>query len=522
MDSAERSSGAFTPRLPTTLSYGYYQINLWANDTKYHTSYASSYIYLGPISAYVYTDKSSYVIGEPCIVHVHAYVSGYYTDGAVNNASVVVSLVDSNGNVLNRSGMLKTDRNGDCTFVFSLSNLEEGTYTISTNVSYPRNKAEYVVVNDTINVREYMGMEVYVSTDKSQYCCGEEMKVYYVAYSNGTVVRSNATYIIYNPNVIEGYGVLAMGLDSSGEITYTIPDDYSGEIRVRVEVSDGRGGFVSKEATAYVVQGRVVVNADKTYYQAGDHVVFRYEVVGLENYSVLYSLVCDDEEVKRGMATDSEIPWDVPTDAAPERCTLYVYAYSNGRMVGGQCTVCRQNYRLFIWVDKRTYKPGSVINLHYRIERTEGAPEIAFPTTLTVTLNSGMSETYTISSYDGVVSYHVPANMPDGRYVIGASITGADNVGVYAQSVIEVKKGVNWFLVAIILLFILVIISLLQSFGILKNLERIKGRLPHIPRKRKPTFGRRISRLGRRYYTPPREWQPPEELEEMEESEQEI
>jgi hypothetical protein len=331
-------------------------------------------------------------------------------------------------------------------------------------------------------VRDAAALTLELQFDRNEYQAGDVVTVTALPAGQGTATLTyifqvrDTTSDFCTPAFPDG-PLLGTSTQASATFTYTIGQNFNGNICFRVTVDDGQGNQVTSAREFNVVFGWLLVNADRREYSAGDAITVTWELVSnrIDRAQATYFYEVRDSNfnlVTSGTAV-SNFRFDVP--AAPSSWyTFTVTATEAGRSVSGSLTLNElSGFFLTITFDRSSYAPGDTMRVHYRISSRSTASILPNTFYLTYGLLNGPSRTTATGNEEGDLSYVVPQGIDEGDELFAISEA---NTGTQTIEVISVRGGLSlWFgtvgdvpwIVVLILLWLVIMTLLIWRAGVL-------------------------------------------------------
>lgn len=438
-------SGDFWFEIPEEATSSYPSdiiITAWANDTDDHSDRIDEYIYVRNIDAYFSLDSDQYIPGQTMYVDVGAAVN----EEPLENADVDVEIfeVGTGTPLSDYTTQASTDESGRVVIPIELSStIESGFYKVSVNVtkynSWDAPPEETFEVIDESKI-----LHVHLEKDKDgDYYPGDQLMVSYVITHLGEDVTEQATvrYRIESSNGV----TYDYDFASDGSIVFDIPSDWTKNSDITVSV----WANIDNEIIGYgeldvdVSSGKVIMNADPQYYQAGETITFSYELVGIDDYqSISYKVTdrAEQEVIETGTPSGGQFSFQVPSLPLDSYKGIIDVVTNNGALVSNQLQVNRYGeYNLQIEIltpsdyQNDVYAPGQEIDVQYTFT-TSGDAEV--PEILILTYNFENGLVYTLQTTEFQDTFTV--EVPDGEGT--QSLFVNDNFGNFAMEQIDVTR----------------------------------------------------------------------------------
>jgi hypothetical protein len=427
------SSGTYGFTIPDDIAlYSDIDMTFWANESDERSSESGLWFTIGTISADLNVDERPYIPGDSVGVEVEAWIGddwGWYDRLVGAEVDITVS---KNGTVISAysaSGLI-TDVTGIVLYEFDLSTgATKGTYIVTATVS----KLGYEVVRMASFDVEWEG-ELTVTFDKDYYYSGQTATFSFkVVWNAEELDASSVFYMVYND-----YGMVATGNTSSGEGSYSIDDNYVGEIYVEaVTVLDGY--FLYGGDSIEVYMAHIVIYATDEYYRAGDTIQYTYQMVTeIANATISYTVTDDDGiRVAEGdlpFALEGTVDFVVPLVEPSGSYEIRITVDDGlGHVVSDTATASLYaEYEIQIWAESsagftsRAFEPGATIVFGYSITNI-GAAHLDVYRIMFLASYEYIYHNMLVSSPTGTFEIEVPETVGDGTYSMSAHINDPVN-----------------------------------------------------------------------------------------------
>lgn len=445
--SGSSTSGQFSFTVPEKATNNFYDniyLDAWANDTDDHTDNIFIILDIEDIYAWFTVDSTgsppSYVPGQTVFVEVHSSVG----NDPLENGDVVIKLLKDGSVLTQYTDRVVTDQEGYVAIPIELSaSINPGLYDIRVNVT--KYDSWYQPPDTTIKViDESKVLHVHLEKDKDgDYYPGDRLTVTYTITHLGEDVTNQATvkYMIRSSNGV----VYDYDFASGGSIDFDIQSDWTKNSDIEISV----WASLDNEITGYgeldvdVSSGKILMNADPEYYQAGETVTFEYELMGINNPQSISYKVTDgamDEVIQTGTPSGGQFTFNVPSLPLDSYVGVVEVITSNGALVSNQLQVNRYGeYNLQIEIltpsdyQNDVYAPGQEIDVQYTFT-TSGDAEVPEILILSYNFENGLVYTLQTTEFQGTFTVEVP----DGEGT--QSLFVNDNFGNFAMEQIDVTK----------------------------------------------------------------------------------
>lgn len=376
------------------------------------------------------------------------------------------------------SGM-RTDAHGDLRYLFQLRpGIADGsTFEVRANATHSNQIWRWGAV-DTFTVRDAAASTLELEFNRNEYQAGDTVEVKAVPSGYGT---ASLIYIFEVRDVTGsfcgafGMPLLAISTQTLDTYSYTIDDNFAGQVCFIVTVDDGQGSQDTRMRAFNVVFGWLLVNADRQEYGPGDRITVTWELVSIRIVQPRYFYEVLDAAgnlVTSGLAASS-FRFTVPTTAPSEWYTFRVTATEEGRAVSGSILVReRTGFFLTLTFDRSSYSAGDTIRAHYKISPRSTSSILPNTFVLSYGLLNGPSRTTSSPDREGDVTYVVPGGIDEGDQLFLAqeSNTGAmviEVISIRGLTVAFATLGDVPVLLIVLLLWLVVITLLLWRKGVL-------------------------------------------------------
>ncbi len=405
---SKNSLDTFEIAIPDDTELGYAQIRIWANETNgKHSDYQTLTVYIGKLNIYLETDRYYYAPGDFVIITVTTEASPDYYYGSespVDNANIELSFSKQNAKTGKfeqitsyAQANLFTDANGQVEHIMILGDeLKEGMYKIEASVT--KKGVEIASEDSTKSIFIHVGnriaqMALELQTDKQYYRPGDTALVNYeIAYMDTGKGVKNAIidYTIYfesvsnDENVYIGVGRFN-SKDANGSFEFVIPDNFNGELELKVTVTNETGGTTTTYETIMVNFAAIILNVNKLEFEPGDTILVDYELSKHSSQIEFYYKVTYNyyeyyyyEENPENLLTEKHFKttepkgkfnFSIPEVGAGDNYKITMYALDTlGHYTENYVIITRRSgYTLSTGLDKKEYKPGEYVTVQYEI-----------------------------------------------------------------------------------------------------------------------------------------------------------
>lgn len=448
---------------------GLYNLFIWLNDTQSgtpsHYARDRDSFNVGTLSVSVSTDATSYTPGDTVMVSVRVDILGTSVPGA----DVDIEVYEEGSEVSEyEASNLITDVNGEVSHFFTLAtDISDGTnFEVKAVVQLIdvtiEESTTFVVKEVTVGV-----LSVNLEFDKNIYLSGDAMQATANVQTSGTTTQD----VIYQFKIEKAAWpsiLLDQEVTSNNKITYNIPDDFQGSLRVSVIAKNSEGFSDTDQNTVQVEYGYMLVDADKEEYNAGDtiRVDFELKTNVMTSPEFFYAVETGTVTVETGPAGTDHFTFEVGA-VPPDSYVFVVYAVDDGRLAEGQDTSrLVSGFILQIELNQISYSPGDTITIDYEV-KARGTSHLPGTFSLSYGIDGAPFYHHQTDEAKGTVTYEIPKNVNEGNQIFMMQDT---STGAFAVETIYVKSGANplWWaqladipLIVIIVLIWLVIVTYL-------------------------------------------------------------
>ncbi len=425
------SGGVLNTLIPASAQFrSSVYITLKAVDRYGHS--ASTIVVLGVnhLGSDVFTSSLSYTPGEPVLVTVYAYVSGFrnFPSSPVAGASVYanISFLGTQLASYSQKG-LTTDAQGQASFVIIFpSNASPGTYTVNASIgAYSWNSVSTASFDLIRSVAQYT---LIVVPSQVEYVSGSQFSAAWQLVTNGTAVSgATASYSA----TINGGAIMA-GTSSTGTIAFQIPQGQWGSMDISLSAADAAGNRASTTVVVQVMEAMLILNTGGNSYGPSQKVQVSYYVLGSGFSSPEYYYTITDgagNAVMSGSTLKTSFVFTVPkTPSFSYSIDVTAANSTSGRTVSTTNSIYLQTgFQLFFTVSSSsfvtgTYTSGQQVKVYYHISTYQmSSSSPVYTIQIEVAGFPSSSVTYTVTSSSGVLQYTIPANLGNGNYILGVS-----------------------------------------------------------------------------------------------------
>jgi hypothetical protein len=480
VNDADDAVGTFSFDLGTGIATGWYTVHFWLNDSDSgapdHVTYITDNFEVEDLEVDVDLDKfpAVYAPGESVRVTVYVDIDGERVAGAE-----VDIIVREEGDVVSAYGAsdLLTKSDGTVTHIFTLeTNIADDTeFEVEAEV-----RLEDVTVSDIVLFiveEEAIGdLEVTLKFDKHIYVTGETITATAEVQTSGTST-ADISYRFWIRHDWSGGDLIYWTIQTSNELQWTIPDEFSGDLWFRVDAKNSEGYEDWDSDGVDVVYGHLLVDADKKEYEAGDMITVSFELVTnvMTNPEFFYTVLATGLPIESGPAGTEDFTFEVPAIPA-DWYTFVVRAIDEGYDVQGQDTSrILAGFFMTFSFDKEAYSPGDTMTVTYEI-KARGISTLPGTFEIDYGLMNGPMYSKQTTSAKGTLKYKIPEGINEGHQLFGVS----EGSTASAVESVYVMSGLNPFewtragdmplmeillLIFIIILFALVIRLMRQRGG---------------------------------------------------------
>ncbi|MCJ2512543.1 MAG: hypothetical protein LN409_04230, partial [Candidatus Thermoplasmatota archaeon] len=462
--------GTFSFDLGTGTSPGWFTVYFWLNDTDSatpdHTIPLTEIFEVEALDVNVALDKAPpavYAPEESVRVDVTVRIDGERVAGAE-----VDIIVREEGDVVNAYGAddLLTKTDGTVTHIFTLAaNIDDETeFEVEAEV-----RLEDVTVSDivlfTVEEEAIGDLEVTLKFDKNIYLTGETITATAEVQTSGTTT-ADVNYRFWIRNGWWG-DLIDWTIQTSNELQWVIPDDFSGTLYFRVDAKNSEGYEDWDSDSVQVVYGHLLVDADKKEYEAGDTITVSFELVTnvMTNPDFFYTVEAAGLPIKSGPAGTDDFTFEIPAIPAGNY-RFVVTAIDEGYEVAGSDTSrLLAGFFMSFEFDKEAYSPGDTMTITYEI-KARGDSTLPGTFTISYGLMNGPVYSKQTTNAKGTLKYKIPDGIDEGHQLF--SVTDGGTAGAYES--VYVRSGLNPFewakladmpLISMILLILVIILFVL-------------------------------------------------------------
>ena len=317
---------------------------------------------------------------------------------------------------------LKTDTHGNVRHVFQLAaSIQDGTQFLLRADGVFENGPS-ATGSDTFTVNSAAGMTIVLTFDKSQYISGDTvtMKID-VSGSAGPFTYISEARDFPGGNLLGRDNTVSAATSSSW--AFQIPTTFDGSITFYGTADDGQGNRRTDSRTFTVLLGILVVNLDRTEYDAGNTVTATYALTPgvLANPTYFYEILDTSQFpsilVKSGVATGGTVSYQVPS--VPSSSYMFrITATEAGRALAGSAsTYLVSGVLLSISLDRASYNPGETMRITYQLT-PRGRTRLPSSFVFLIGMPGAPTKTVQTTSDRGDLTYTIPAGANTGQVFI--------------------------------------------------------------------------------------------------------
>ncbi|MFO8109452.1 MAG: hypothetical protein R6U17_02875 [Thermoplasmata archaeon] len=421
-------------------------ITMWANDTAegYEDTFTLAK-YCGRVEAHMELNKYTYLQGENVYIDVRTFARAMGVQSATGPMDVEVSLIRDGETVTGYTYNLATDEFGQVSHYINMSqDLETGIYSIVVNATWEDQwdvkETEFELIDES------QRLIVHLESDRgSAYYPGETVNVsYWITHVGDIVDHANVRYKVYSEE-----GVYGSGFGNDGFINFQIPDDFSQDLNLWLEVIAAVDQDITGTSTIDipVSLGRIFLNPSQWNYRAEDQISFEYILVGLQEENVEdveYQIQDQNEDViEVGSPTDNSFDFNVP-ERPRDLYTVSVSVVTFDGIRLKQVETVRKiiGFKVEVTVETSSsyttdvYSPDQEITVRYKLVSEDGRPLPEYAV-VTYVLGDDYGEFGSMDS-EGTFTFEVP-EASDGVYPLVVTVNGYDG-----YKTIEIQNNPSW------------------------------------------------------------------------------
>jgi len=471
------TSGKFSFTLPAgTLSRTYVLTVTFNDTTDKHSVSVTETLRVGELDLEVTLDRSTYEPGDSVVATVTADARlGGTTEPleGVTISTVIYEYDPGNGTWGEDDTYSVSDQrtgfDGRAAFVVVIhADADDGDlYRVTVSATSGGTTHE---ASNTYQVYESATLLIDLEIKETSYKPGQTLEATVTLTTSNATLKSGAMYEWTVTSTSTGR-TLHFAYSSAPTVSYGIPADFSGSIRVSVRVFTPDDQVYSRSDTVNVFSRALLINPSTAYFQPGDVVGVDVEVVSdqITEAVFVWTIVpfSGGDPVANGRVTGNKaghFEFTVP-DPSDSGYYIQVSASGSGIVVSDTASVSREKFvALEITVPQRSFQPGETIDIQWALTSVGGAT-LPPTTTLTVYLTGGFgsiggsTRSFDVAGTSGTIPYTIPETAPENAdlqlTVTGSGTTGA-GTAVYmrpAGGATPVNAAADSAMIAILLAF---------------------------------------------------------------------
>jgi hypothetical protein len=498
-NSISAPQGSFVVELPATTHAAYYDLTIIYNDTT--DAHSESYditVEVGTYNLAVSLDRSpaNYAPGDSVVVTVRATTS-WSNSEPTSGVSITskVQTYDAGNTTWNTESAYTipgqtTTIEGSASFIVTLQTGIADATQMRVLVTGTRSGTPQEA-SAAFTVRSNTGLTIDLSLDQTIYTPGQTITATLSFITSNASLVNGAMYQWTIQNGDTGATLLfdyAAGTSTGAVKTFQIPTGYSGSIDVYITVYTPDDRSYSRSESASVFSSALLVVTSKALYQPGDTITVNATLVtdrtcseGEPRFVWLLTPSSTGEPIKNGSATPGSksysFSFQIPTPA-DDSYTVSTSAACGGVVEKDSKSLSREKYlALQITVPDKSYKPGDVVRVHWKIVPVGGATP---PPVSTITLYlggypyfvAGSGRSYEVLGLEGDVDYTIPSSTSPTADV---TITAIGGSGAQTSTTVAVRpsagaspsssaaNAATWGLVIAVLALFLGVLALMRK-----------------------------------------------------------
>ena len=472
------------------------------NATGRHYDETSVLFYTGYLSASMDMSAldSSISPGKKALITISTYASSGGLNSPLGNVHVdyINITITKYWNVLwyhNYTDYGYTDIAGKAYMIWDIPDVEDGSMiNITARVTI---YGEHYTVYYTTHVIPAVGFKI--NLDRKNYLAGDTMSIYLHATApSGIEVTGYSIWITAQRRV------LYYTTTSDDTVTYTLPTNFSGTVKVMAIAYFSDGDVMSDHKYANVYYGYIYLSASQTYFfKAGDEITIYTDFSShiMHPATLLYKIMDDRDTVIMEMnASLDKFTFRVP-DGDSEYYKITAEATDGSYFAANTLTIYRfEGYELNVhMVSKSRYQsmvfePGETIKIAYNITKYgEFEPHVIVLHWTILNTNYHWEKVLSPDEMSGTVDIKLPGDLRGG-YALEFWVTDADDHDTtFSVLTVNVEKG-SWAMqdiagMPLLSLINLVLVIVAVVIGVIAILMLRGGKgtkiIPEIPKKTK-------------------------------------
>ncbi len=430
-NSFSATSGKFSFTLPTGTISRTYSLTVTFNDTTdEHSVSTTETLRVGELDLSVNLDRDTYEPGDSVVATVTAQARLGGTTEALEGVTIETTIYQydaGNGTWGEDNSYSVNDQttgfDGRAAFVVVIHADEKDGEMYRVTVSATSGGTTHEA-SHTFTVFESASLLIDLEIKETSYKPGEQLQATVTLTTSNTSLKSGAMYEWRVTSTSNGRTLLFEYRDVTS-VSYNIPDDFSGSIRVTVRIFTPDDQVYSRSETVTVFNRALLINPTTAYYQPGEVVGVDVEVVSdqITEAVFVWSVVptSGGDPVANGRVTGNKVghfEFTVP-DPADSSYRIMVSASGNGVVVSDSASISRAKYvTLEITVPDRSFEPGETIDIQWSLVSVGGAT-LPPTTTISVYLSGGFgtigggTRTFEVAGSSGTIRYTIPETAPE-------------------------------------------------------------------------------------------------------------
>ncbi len=477
----------------------YYLKIVYENDNSTGKHYAEKdiYFYTGVLSAHMAINKidGSISPGKRVVLSINTYAhdsnDGIYSPLGHVHVDYVNITITKHWQVIwykNYTSCGYTDDSGKSQLLWNVPNVEIGSY-ISIKSKVSTNHENYTLVLSTENGKPLMvepALKLQISTDRDFYLAGDTINVMlHPVYPSGVSVLSYDVKITSPSGKVMDYKHI-----KGNEISYGLPNNYSGNIDISVSAHFSTGKTISTSKIVKVYYGYIYLSSSQDYFfKPGDVITiyseFRSNV--MHPNSLTYKVIGDHGLIMRMNASLSSFQFTVPNDGSTSY-TIIAEAIDGSYYAENSITISKfEGYFLNTHIltnskyQSKVYEPGQSIKIAYNITKYGNfVPHVIVLHWEIMNTNYHWEKVINENEFSGVISLSIPKDLKGG-YLLHVWVSdGDDHWSTDNVLTINVEKG-SWAMqdvsgMPMLSLINLILVLVAIAIGIVALILLVKGK----------------------------------------------
>ncbi len=431
-NSFSATSGKFSFNLPTGSLSQAFTLTVTFNDTTdKHSVSTTEVVRVGSLDLSVSLNRGTYEPGDSVVATVSARAGqSFYTEPleGVVIKTTIYRYDAGNGtwgedmtyNVADQT----TQFDGSAAFVVVIHTDAKDGELYRVTVSATSGGTSHEASNQ-FTVYESATLLINLEIQETSYRPGQTLQATVTLTTSNATLKSGAMYE-WTVSSTSTSRVLLFEYKTQGSVSFPIPADYSGNLRVTVRIFTPDDQVYTRTDTVSVFSRALLINPATTYFQPGDTVGVDVEVVSdqITDTIFVWSVVPSSggDPIANGRVTSGDktghFEFMVP-DPSDTGYTVSVSASGNGIVVSDSTSISRGKYvALEVKVPQRSFKPGETVDIEWTLHSVGGAT-IPPTTTLSVYLTGGWgtigagSRSFDVAGSSGTIHFKIPDSAPE-------------------------------------------------------------------------------------------------------------